>query len=700
MARLAINLSFFMLLLATALPLRAQVDTLSDPTPDLSQTRLEDLLNNIDDDGEFDFNTIFEDLEIYLRHPLSLNKAGARQLEELGLLSDVQIANLLQYRRLMGGFISLYELQAIPGFDLATIRRVLPFVRIEGGLDDFQVSLREMIAGGNNELYLRWSRVLEKQEGYTRSEDETNRYLGSPDQLYLRYRHTYSNRLSMGFTAEKDRGEPFFQGANRRRGFDFYSFHIGLRDYNRWLKALVIGDYTASFGQGLILFTGFGYGKSALVTSVKRGGRPVRPYSSVNEAGFLRGAALTLAITPELEWTAFASSRRRDANLIQPDTTDTGEALPRISALDLDGFHRTAAEIADRNAVAHQLIGSSLRWARPAGHIALNAVANQLSKPLAYRPALYNQYYFAGDRLFNASLDYAWRYRNLSFFGETGYSDNGAIATINGLLANLDRRVDLALFFRSFPRNFHTLLADPFAETTGARNETGFYAGIEIRPHRYWIINGYIDFWRHPWLRFGVDAPSGGHEYRLRLTYFRKRSMEAYLEVRNEVKEANIPLFDSPLNAVLPGNRFQARLHYSLKLSPTLEWRSRLDWGYADNPVNNRQTGIALSQDILYRPVGSPFSFTTRFALFDTDGYQVRFYNYENGLLYNFAIPAYYHQGSRFYFNLRYKGIRNLTLEARYAQTFWTNQETVGSGLDSTGLPRRTELSAQMKYQF
>ena len=55
---------------------------------------------------------------------------------------------------------------------------------------------------------------------------------------------------------------------------------------------------------------------------------------------------------------------------------------------------------------------------------------------------------------------------------------------------------------------------------------------------------------------------------------------------------------------------------------------------------------------------------------------------------------------SRFYINLRYKGIRNLTLEARYARLFWSRGGNIGTGLDATGEPTRTELAAQIKWSF
>jgi hypothetical protein len=136
------------------------------------------------------------------------------------------------------------------------------------------------------------------------------------------------------------------------------------------------------------------------------------------------------------------------------------------------------------------------------------------------------------------------------------------------------------------------------------------------------------------------------------------------------------------------------------KVSKTMEIRSRLDYGFTDNEINNRQNGFSVYQDVIYKPLSFPFSFTTRFAVFDTDGFQVRFYSFESNLLYTFAIPAYYNRGMRFYFNLRYRGIRNLTLEARFAQTYWSNQETIGSGREEIQGPVRTELGAQLKYRF
>ena len=695
MKRLFLILSPFL-----SLPALAQVDSLPQP-PDAPQQVIEDFLQNTESEGDFDFNTVFEDLEYYLRRPLNLNEAGEEDLQNLQLLSDIQILELLNYRRTAGDLISIYELQAIPSFDLQTIRRLLPYVTVDKGIDDYQLSIPRMMAEGQNELYLRWSRIVEEQKGYSPLEEgqTAQRYLGDPNQFYLRYKHSYSNKLSYGLTAEKDRGEEFFTGSNKQ-GFDFYSAHLFIKDYNRTIKAIAIGDYAVSFGQGLILYSGFGAGKSSYVMNIKRTARVLRPYTSVNESNFQRGAAATLGFGEHLEVTALASYRRRDGNVLEPDTLDVEESIRQISSLGIAGLHRTDSEIADERALGQTTFGGRLRWKGDRGHIALNGLYEQIDADLTLRDQPYNRFYFSGDRLFNASLDYSFTFQNYNFFGETAMSDNGAIATLNGLLMGLDRKVDLAVLVRHFPRNYQALFPTPFAETTGARNETGAYLGLEVRPHRYWKLSAYFDAWKHPWLRFDADAPSRGYEYRARLTYFRKRNLEVYLEVRDETKERNIDKIEGKNNFTLPTRVFQTRLHLAKKVNKALELRSRIDVGFSENEINTTQRGFVIYQDVIFKPIGFPLSFTTRFALFDTDGFQARYYSFENNLLYAFSIPAYYNRGTRFYINLRYKGIRNLTLEARIAQTYWRNQDSIGSGLEEVAGPRRTELGAQVKYRF
>lgn len=690
----------YLFLCLMALSLSVQGQAIED-IPAESLEALEDFFQNTEESGDFDFNAFFEQLEAYLERPLNLNSATEGDLRGLGLLTDIQVVNLINHRQSTGKLLAIYELQAVPGFDRLTINRILPFVGVSTGLDDFQLSLGEMAAQGKNELFIRWNRILEEQRGYQPTNDpEANRYLGSPDQLYLRFRHSYYNKMSYGVTMEKDRGEEFFRGSNAQ-GFDYYSAHFYLRDYRKWLKAVAIGDYQVSFGQGLVLFSGFGYGKSAQATNVKRTSRTILPYASVNEALFMRGGAVELAPTPNLDVAIFASSRRRDGNLVTIlDTLGSEDFIPSISSFNNFGLHRTPNEVEDEKAIRQNTAGGSIKYHKNANHIALNVLYDYLDKPLNIRPRPYNRFFFNGDRLLNASLDYSYLYKNFNFFGETAMSDNGGWATLNGVLIGLHRSVDLAMVYRNFQRNYQALNANPFAETTNARNEEGFYMGLVVRPARKWEFSAYYDQFRFPWLRFQVDAPSSGYEYRARLTYEERRRLRIYIEFRNEARDINAPNNEENFNFIVRRNLFQSRLHIGNQISKEVELRSRFDWGYVEDPVLKRRTGFVILQDVIYRPSNLPISLTARYALFDTDGFQIRFYHFENNLLNTFAVPAYFNRGSRFYINLRYRPFRNFTIEGRIAQTFWADQETIGSGLEEINGQVQTQASAQIKYQF
>lgn len=675
-----------------------QTDTFAIDPPDALQQRIEDFLQNTDSEGAFDFNTIFERLEDFRNDPINLNKANEAILRDLGLLSDAQILDLLAYRQLAGDLISIYELQAIPSFDLPTIRSILPFVTVKGSLDDYQIPLSEMLKNGRDEVFVRWSSILEQQKGFSSTSD--SRYLGDPNQLYVRYRHAYGTRLSYGVTAEKDRGEEFFKGSNQQ-GFDFYSAHLFVRDLNKTLKAIALGDYSISIGQGLMVYTGFGIGKSSSPLVLKRTGRVLNPYTSANEVNFFRGAATTLSLSKRLDFTVFTSFKKRDANLsTAADTVSSDTEIRAFTAFDLDGLHRTPAEIADEKVLKQTTFGGSLKWKNNFSHLAINALYDYFDKTLQRRIQPYNQFTFNDDRLLNVSMDYSLLWRNFNFFGETAMSDNGAIAMINSVLMGLDRTVDFAIVHRHYPRHYQALNANPFAETTGAANEDGLYFGLEIRPIKNWTLSAYFDAWQHPWLRFQVNAPSRGWEYRARLNYELRRRLRAYVEVREEVKEGNAPDAENKVNILIENRIFQTRLHVENQLTKFLELRSRLDWGFSKSGNSGQSAGFAVYQDILFRPLGFPLAFTARFSIFDTQGFGTRFYSYENDVLYNFSIPAYYNRGTRFYINLRYRLSRNITLEGRIAQTYWANQPTIGSGSEEINGQKRTQISSQLRWKF
>src|ERR1041385_5715890 len=93
--------------------------------PPNTEQQLENLADA--DQTETEDDSYVVQLQYFKKHPLNLNEAEANDLKELFFLSDLQIENLLSYRHLLGKFISIYELQAIPGWDVDTIKKILQF---------------------------------------------------------------------------------------------------------------------------------------------------------------------------------------------------------------------------------------------------------------------------------------------------------------------------------------------------------------------------------------------------------------------------------------------------------------------------------------------------------------------------------------------------------------------------------------------
>jgi DNA uptake protein ComE-like DNA-binding protein len=94
--------------------------------PPNTEQQLENLTDA--DQTETEDDSYIMQLQYFKKHPLNLNEADAGQLKELFFLTDLQIENLLSYRHLLGKFISIYELQAIPAWDVATIKKILQFI--------------------------------------------------------------------------------------------------------------------------------------------------------------------------------------------------------------------------------------------------------------------------------------------------------------------------------------------------------------------------------------------------------------------------------------------------------------------------------------------------------------------------------------------------------------------------------------------
>ncbi len=631
--------------------------------------------------------------QLYI-NPLDLNKVTFGQLASLYLLSDTQINNLLNYRKAAGNLVSIYELQAVEGFDLSTIYKIIPFVTVlQPRLSGEAIS--NSLDGANQTFILRTANTLEQKKGFTPLQGkERVRYLGPPGSIYLRYKIFHAKDISAGFTLEKDDGESInWNPAKRKYGADFNSFHFQIQNKGHW-KNIVLGDYTMQFGQGLVMASGFYLGKGAeTILAVRRNSLGIRPYTSIIEYNYLRGGAATYQ-AGQFDITAFASNNKRTANLV----TDKGSGEQHVSSLDTDGYHRTQSEIDDQAILTEQNLGMNIKWHNKVENLVveLTGLNTNFSLPIIKAVQPYNQYEFKGKNQQIGSLSYSYIVNNLNFFGETARSKSGGIGTVNGMIASISKKSDISFVFRSYDKNFHSFYANAFGENSRNINEKGAYIGYKFNPNRRWIYTTSFDYFKFPSLKYGVDGPSDGIEFLHRLTYNPTKTTHWNFQYREQHKEYNLKI--EKANVVTNTIKRNAFLDFVTPLNAHWNIKSRImasSYHFAKQP---HSYGIAFIQDADLN-LGR-LSFTGRLAYYSTDDYDNRQYVYEQDVLYAFSFPAYYGKGLRHYLLMSYKPKKAMQVQLRWARTDRFDVATIGSSLDEIAKPHKSDLKIQLLWNW
>ena len=101
------------------------------------------------------------DLDYFIRHPLNLNTASEDDLIQLHMLEVLQVKNFISYRNLLGPLLNIYELQSVPGWDMETIHKLLPYIKI-GRDESLYSALKERWKGGDAAVLMRAAQVIEK----------------------------------------------------------------------------------------------------------------------------------------------------------------------------------------------------------------------------------------------------------------------------------------------------------------------------------------------------------------------------------------------------------------------------------------------------------------------------------------------------------------------------------------------------------
>ncbi|MDR0733535.1 MAG: helix-hairpin-helix domain-containing protein [Dysgonamonadaceae bacterium] len=643
-----------------------------------------------DERDENDAEQLFDELSHLSNHPFNLHAVAKKDLERLPFLSDIQIENLLHYLHKYSPLVDIYELKNVETLDMQTIARLLPFVCIGNSAESPDPRRNNIFRRGKREIMIRSDYTLQQKAGYRIAAPEeiaahpNKHYLGEPYYLSLRYGFNAQD-IQWGFAAEKDAGEPFWN--SRHKGFDHYAFNVNLKNRGM-LDNLHIGDYRLSFGQGLVMNTNFSPGKMALITRAGQASEGIKRHASTNETGFFRGIAAVLKFN-HLQLALFYSHRKRDAN--------ADSAV--IRSFKTDGYHRIPSDVDKRGTVAVNMGGARVSRENESLKLGLTVVYYTFGgKRFNPDPKPYLLFRMREKNHFNAGADYGFKTKRLSFTGETAVDAAGKWATVNNLALNPAAAVGLTFSYRNYARDYNAFYAKAFSEASGVGNETGFYAGVKLQPFSSWELSAYVDCFRFPWLRYGVDAPSSGVDGLAQIAYQPRENLQLQLRYKYREKEKNAVDENDNRRHVSPyrQQRGQFRIDY---FSDAWALKMQADYHfYADGSPS--ETGWALTQTVGFAPDPSAFRIDGGASYFHTDGWNSRINIYEKHVLYAFYYPVLYGAGLRFHALVKWKIAASLTVYFKAAHTRYFDRDVISSGLEEIRGRDKTDVCCLLRCVF
>ncbi len=647
-------------------------------------------------DNEIDATSLTEELQYYLQHPLDINTASQKDFEKLQFLTPFQINSIIEYRKEHGNFLSVYELNGVIGLPATIIKMMLPFVKV--GEKIIMQNTKEGNAI-NQMLLVNSNRTIELQNGYANDPDSIklkypNKYYpGNPYRIRTKYRFEQGESFKAGFSAEKDPGETWFSGSNKT--FDFLSGFIQMQNKYQ-VKNLILGDYYANFGQGLVLWNGFAPGMTAYTINIKRQTEGFNRYSSFNENQYFQGIASTVCLN-HFYISAFFNKHHIDANVVARDST--GRVL-EISSLQNTGSHALPNEISDEDALGEKTFGGNLSFEKDKYKIGVTLININYDANFQKSLEPYKLYAFSGNNLICGSFNYLIRFRKIELFGEEARNSMHGNAFSNGMAFQLIPELSLALLYRYFEPQYFSPYANAFAQNSQPSNENGLYAGIEFVPIDKIKINAYADFFNYPFFKYRISEPSSGTNYFFEITYEPSDNISLSSRYSALQKQEDGNTIEPNPPALENVSLQKVRFHAVYKISTSVELRNRLELVYYNKHNSPKQNGYLLFQDIIWKPEKIRLSLVARYAIFETGGYESRIYSYESDVLYSYSIPAYSGKGARAYLMLHYHPFKQTDIWLRYGTTIYSDREIISSGPTEIDGNRKSDAGVQVITRF
>ena len=213
-----------------------------------------------------------EHMSALAARPVRINLASERRLVSSGLFSRYQAASVADYRRTAGDILSVAELALLDGFGEKAARALAPFVSFETRASPGRSSLEK----GRVTTEVQARSILQESEG-----------TGSANYA-LKVRTGDEDRWLVSAAAKKAAGARLWPQRDMSGSVAVYGRRLPV--------SIVLGDFNARFGQGLLLWNGFSLSGVQSAAAMDRHPSGLSPAWTLSPGSAHRGAAADLSL--------------------------------------------------------------------------------------------------------------------------------------------------------------------------------------------------------------------------------------------------------------------------------------------------------------------------------------------------------------------------------------------------------------------
>ncbi len=620
-----------------------------------------------------------ERVQELVEQPLNINSATREELADLPFMNEKLVEATSYYLYRYGPIKDLAELKLIEGMDEIRFRLLYHLVYPGETLENNNTtpSIKTMLERGKHEIRLQVGRTLEEKQGYKQTTSEKERYLGDAWSSTVRYGFNYKKKLQFGFTTQKDAGEPWL---NEHSSPDYLSAHLMIKDIN-WCKAIIVGDYSLTMGQGLVCGQSFQLGKGSFSGNTGAAGSMLKRHASSAESNYFKGLAF------EIGPFNLPSANKKPASVslmgfYSKQHIGASVSGNSVTSIVTTGLHRTPDEMEKRHRSTLLTAGGSLAFATRLACFHVNILSWSMNKPLLPSQHPYNQFQVKGSKGNNSSLDYRFLAGKASFYGELAVDQNLHVAFQGGCYVLPLPSLSLVFHYRNHGVKYNAMHAGAFGENNKANNEHGIYTSLTWEATKHLTLSGYVDLYHTPWVTFSCDEPSWGSQ--LSIQGLIQLNQTASLIIR--FKEKNVVHNQLPPGSKNPFTEASVQQHLRLQYTESmnqLEMRTIVDGTGAFNRLDKRQSeGYSLSQTIIYTLQPFPAKISAKISCFDIPDYENRISSYEASLPGSARFSTLYGKGCRLSALISYNMGKSVQWWLDVSHWKYMDRTCVGTGME------------------